>query len=112
MWVARIVLFVALLSTFIWVALQNTQLVDVRVFTKTFLGIRLFVVMFLSVLLGFTAGLLLAAMREVRLRLALSREQKEKVGLKREIGDLRAAPLQGLEAEVASDVTTVDRVSE
>ena len=92
MWVARILLFVALLSTFIWVALQNTQLVDVRVFTKTFLGIRLFVVMFLSVLLGFIAGLLLAAMREVKLRMALAREHKAKVGLEQEIGGLRAAP--------------------
>ena len=108
MWVARILLFVALLSTFIWVALQNTQLVDVRVFTKTFLGIRLFVVMFLSVLLGFIAGLLLAAMREVKLRMALAREHKAKVGLEQEIGGLRAAPLQGLENES----TAVDRVQD
>ena len=111
MWLARILLFVVLLSTFIWVALQNTQLVDVRVFTKTFLGVRLFVVMFLSVLLGFVAGMLLAAMREVKLRLALAREHKAKVGLEREIGGLRAAPLQGLESEPPTS-SAVDRVQD
>jgi uncharacterized integral membrane protein len=96
-WLLRIILFVALLVVLVWVGLQNDAPVDVSIFGKSFTGVRLFVVMFVAALLGFVAGLLLSVWREVRLRFALGREVREKTLLQREVGELRAAPLQGLD---------------
>lgn len=100
MWLLRVIVFVALLVVAIWVSLQNSeQLVDVHLFSWDFPGVRLYLVMFASAVLGLVAGLLLGAIREVRVRMTLSRERKERQVLQREVQDLRAAPLQGLDAE-------------
>lgn len=99
MWLLRVLVFVALLVVLVWVGLQNDGPVDVSLFGKTFVGVRLFVVMFVAALAGFVAGVLLSVWREVKLRMALGRETRAKALLQREVIDLRAAPLQGFDAE-------------
>lgn len=99
MWLLRVIVFVTLLVVLVWVGLQNDGPVDVHIFGKDVLGAPLFAVMFLSALVGLVAGLLLSMVREVKLRVLLSREQREKALLAREVGELRAAPLQGFDLE-------------
>jgi uncharacterized integral membrane protein len=98
-WLLRIVLFVGLLVVLVWVGLQNDAPIDVSLFGKTFVGVRLFIVMFVAALGGFVAGVLLSVWREVKLRVALGRESREKTLLRREVSELRAAPLQGFEPD-------------
>jgi uncharacterized integral membrane protein len=99
MWLLRVLIFVALLAILVAVGLQNDGPVDVHFFGKDFLGVPLFAVMFLGALLGLVAGLLLSMVREVKLRMLLSREQRERAVLAREVGELRAAPLQGFDPD-------------
>lgn len=96
MWLLRTILFVALLVFFIVVAVQNhdEQGVTVRLFAWTMLGVPLWMVMFGSILVGFVGGLLVAVVREFRLRMDHGRLKRERDELDREVSQLRAAPLQ------------------
>jgi uncharacterized integral membrane protein len=97
MWLLRTLLLTALVVAFVWVAIENSDPVEnVDLFGYEFASVRLFVVMFASALLGFVVGLLMSALRELRLRMQLSSERKERGLLEREVTDLRAAPIEGL----------------
>lgn len=96
MWLLRTILFVALLVFFIVMAVQNhdEQGVTVKLFAWTMLGVPLWMVMFGSMLVGFVAGLLVAVVREFRLRMEHGKLKRERDELVREVSQLRAAPLQ------------------
>ncbi len=96
MWLLKTLLFVVLLAFFVTLAVQNndTPGVDVQLFTWTFLGVPLWVVIFSSAAVGFVLGMVVAAIREVRLRLDLGRLRRQKEELEKEITRLRAAPLE------------------
>jgi len=96
-WLLRTLLLTALVVAFVWVAIENSDPVEtVNLFGYEFASVRLFIVMFVSALLGFVMGLLLSALRELKLRMQLSSERKERTLLMREVTDLRAAPIEGL----------------
>ena len=90
---------VALLVIAIWVSIQNageTALLHL-LWWHPQQEVPLYLVIFGAALVGLVAGLLLGAIREVRVRMTLSKERKERQVLEREVHDLRAAPLQGLD---------------
>jgi len=96
-WLLKTLLLTALVAAFVWVAIENSDPVEtVNLFGYQFAAVRLFIVMFASALLGFVVGLLLSALRELKLRMQLSSERKERSLLQREVTDLRAAPIEGL----------------
>ena len=98
MWLLRIIIFVALLIVLVVVAMQNNDDpgVDVQLFKWTFVGVRVWLVMLAATLIGFVAGLLVLLFREIQLRIVMGKIQRECGSLRREISDLRAAPLQDL----------------
>lgn len=98
MWLLKTLLLTALVVGLLTVALQNSEpRVDVSIFGYDFLQVRLFIVMFGAALAGFVVGLLFSAYRELRLRMRLSSERRQRDLLDREVRDLRAAPIDGLD---------------
>jgi uncharacterized integral membrane protein len=107
MWLLKTLLMTALIVAFVWVAIENSDPVEkVDLFGREFASVRLFIVMFGSALLGFVVGLLVSALRELRLRMQLSSERKERVLLEREVTGLRAAPIEGLSDDDSSPPST------
>lgn len=97
MWLLRLVILAGVVAVLVTLALQNADpRVDVNLFTWEFLQVRLYAVMFAGAGLGFIAGLLFAALREIQLRMRISDERRQRARVEREVADLRAAPLQGM----------------
>ena len=95
MWLLRTIFFVILLVFFVVVAVQNNESpgVTVKLFGWTQHMVPLWIVIFSSALLGFVVGMIVSAVREIRLRLDTAKLRRERDEFEREIGRLRAAPL-------------------
>ncbi len=98
MWLLRTIFAVVIAGVFVVIALENNgPPMTVRFFQLRFENVHPFVVIFTASFLGFLVGLLVCAIREIRLRIDLSRVRKENALLAREVADLRAAPLRDLD---------------
>jgi uncharacterized integral membrane protein len=109
MWLLKTILFVALLGILVVVALANDSPVDVRLFGWHVQQAPLFLVMFGAALVGLLAGLLLTAIREFQFRMLLSKQLRERNMLEREVRDLRAAPVDGLDEDGAGTLRGPER---
>ncbi len=97
MWLLRTIFFVILLVFFVAIALQNNEpLVTVKFFAWTQAMVPLWIVIFASALVGFVVGMIVSVVREIRLRLDSGKLRRERDEYEREIGRLRAAPLDEL----------------
>ncbi len=99
MWLLRIVFFILLTVLLVIVALDNDAPVDVHLLGWELLEVRLFLVIFGAAGAGFVLGLILMGVRELQWRLNVSKTKKENALLEREVQNLRAAPLDGLDDE-------------
>ena len=95
MWLLRTIFFVILLVFFVVVAVQNSGSpgVTVKFFGWNQPDVQLWIVIFASALLGFLVGMIVSAVREIRLRFDTGKLRRERDELEREIARLRAAPL-------------------
>jgi uncharacterized integral membrane protein len=94
-WIFRGILFALLLVVLVWFFVDNSnQSVDIKFFSKSFLGISIYWVVVISFLVGFTTSFILAIIREFRLRGELNRLKRQGAGKDREIADLRTLPLR------------------
>jgi len=101
-WVVRLIVFVVLLVTLVYVFWTNAgQTVDLNLFGREFLDLGLFWVVVASFFLGLLAALPGMGLREIQLRRNLTRQRKENQTLERELADLRALPLQDLQGDKA-----------
>lgn len=100
MWLLKTILFVILVIFFVALIAGNTSTsVVVRFFTWESQPIYLWLVILGSILAGFVAGLFVTMVREFRLRLDQGKLKRERDELAREVGQLRAAPLDDLVGE-------------
>lgn len=96
MWLLRTIFFVILLVFFVVIAVQNsTPDITVKFFAWT-QTMPLWIVIFASALVGFVVGMVVSAVREIRLRLDSGKLRRERDEYQREIARLRAAPLDQL----------------
>lgn len=98
MWLLRLVLTLVLVALLVVVAVNNTASVELRLLGHHMAGVPLYLVVFGAAFFGLLLGLLLSAVREVQLRGRMRKLDKRRQQLEREVRELRAAPLDGLEA--------------
>jgi uncharacterized integral membrane protein len=112
-WIFRGIIFVILLVVLVWFFVDNSnQSVDIKFFTKSYLDISIYWVVVISFLVGFVASLVLALVREFRLRGEITRLRRQALAKDREIADLRTLPLRQSHADESDDTTTGDRGGE
>lgn len=98
MWIFRGILFLVLLVVLVIFFVDNSnQSVDIKFFTKSFLGISIYWVVIISFLVGFASSFFLAVIREFRFRGEIGRLKRQGAAKDREIADLRTLPLRNSE---------------
>ncbi len=105
MWLLKTLLFVVLLAFFVTLAVQNNESpgVQIHLFGWTSVEMAVWVVIFISAVVGFILGMIVAAIREIRLRLDLGKLKRRNSELEKELVSLRAAPLEAAEIPAAGD---------
>ena len=99
-WIVALLVAVALAVLF---AQNSGQSVDLRLFGREFLDIPLYYVLAGALLLGILVSMLLGGVREIRLRGRMRGLQRDLRERDKEIAELRALPLQDLDAD-AEDI--------
>lgn len=98
-----------LLVVLVWFFVDNSnQSVDIKFFSKSYLGISIYWVVVISFLVGFVSSFILAVIREIRLRGEIGRLKRAAVAKDREIADLRTLPLRSSGADENFGASTGD----
>ena len=97
MWIFRGILFVVLLVVLVWFFVDNSnQSVDIKFFSKSYLGISIYWVVVISFLVGFATSFILAAFREFRFHRVIGQLKRDAGSKDSEIAGLRTLPLKNM----------------